>query len=81
MRDIPSAPINFEALDANTRAQAIANVFGVRVAIVHNGNDGPGRVWETVAESDQGGFPSAAGFHIVEIVSPAPVPMLPDWES
>jgi hypothetical protein len=79
MRDIPAAPINFEALDANTRAQAIANVFGVRVAIVHNGNDGPGRVWDCISERPDGTF-HANGCHIVDIVKPQRVPM-PDGES
>jgi sugar phosphate isomerase/epimerase len=52
------------------RAALIAKVFGCHVAIVHNGNDGPGRVWETVAESAGGGFPSTNGFRVHDIVSP-----------
>lgn len=52
------------------RAMAIARIFRCRVAIVHNGNDGPGIVWETVAEADGGGFPSANGFRIHDIVCP-----------
>ena len=47
-----------------------AHAFKCRVAIVRNGNDGPGRHWETVAEADTGGFPSAAGFPIHDIVEP-----------
>lgn len=69
MRDISARPINFEALDANTRAQAIANVFGVRVAVVHNGNDGPGRVWDCISERSDGSF-HTNGLHLVEIFEP-----------
>ena len=47
-----------------------ARIFGCRVAIVHNGNDGPGIVWETVTESNDGGFPHAGGRPIADIVSP-----------
>lgn len=52
------------------QAHEIARIFKCRVAIVHNGNDGPGTVWETVAEADTGGFPSANGFRIHDIVEP-----------
>lgn len=53
-----------------TQARNIARIFNCRVAIVHNGNDGPGRVWETVAEANTGGFPAANGFRIHDIVEP-----------
>jgi hypothetical protein len=54
------------------QARLMAKIFNCRVAIVHNGNDGPGRVWETVAEANSGGFPSANGHRIHDIVEPAP---------
>lgn len=47
-----------------------ARIFGCRVAIVHNGNDGPGRVWEAICEANTGGFPSAAEHAIHDIVEP-----------
>jgi hypothetical protein len=62
--------MNFEEQNVYVRATAIAQTFRCRVAIVHNGNDGPGRVWETVAEAKSGGFPSANGRPIHDIVEP-----------
>lgn len=47
-----------------------ARIHGCRVAIVHNGNDGPGRVWEAICEANTGGFPSAAEHAIHDIVEP-----------
>ena len=34
MREIPSAPIDFEAFDAMERGQAVANVFLIPVAVM-----------------------------------------------
>jgi len=72
--DLPKAeatpPRSFEEQNVYERAAQIARTFNVRVAIVHNGNDGPGRVWETIAEAKRGGFPSADGYQIHDIVTP-----------
>ena len=51
-------------------ALAIAQRNGCRVALVHNGNDGPGRVWETVAELLGGGWSLPEGFEISGVVHP-----------
>lgn len=48
----------------------IAATFGCRVGIFHNGNDGPGNVWEAVAESQTGGFPSTGGRTIHNLILP-----------
>jgi hypothetical protein len=49
-------------------AKAIANEYGCRVAIVRVDKDGS--PYEAVLEAKSGGFPSANGFPIVDIVSP-----------
>jgi sugar phosphate isomerase/epimerase len=59
-----------EVMTCYERAALIAAVFGCRVAIVHNGNTGPGRVWETIAEFSDGGFPTAKEHQIFDIVGP-----------
>lgn len=48
----------------------IANIFGCRVAIVRNDNDGPGCHWETISEALTGGFSAACGHTIADIVVP-----------
>jgi len=56
---------------AHERALDSARRWNCRVAIVHNGNDGPGRVWETFCEAADGsGFHPGAGFRVSQIVHP-----------